>query len=324
MWKRAVMSLASLAIAFLMNFGYLAVLGTVLGCLGALHPVLDLFSHFRVQYCLGILPFLLLAVLLKRRTVTILFAGTSVINALFVGMLWIPEHWQNQSPNAKEISVLDMNLFYRNISYHKIIAELNRVDADIIVLEELTPTLLQELQPALKKYPHNSYLLRTDPFGIGIFSKYPLANSNTNPLKFKMELVIRSDVMIDDTRLTVTAVHTFPPLQYISWAVDEAICNGLDASKSSVSEHAILIGDLNATPWSHLFGRIKQSGDYIDSERGHGLQCSWPTDFLPMRVPIDHVLVSKNIIVKSRELGRLVDSDHLPVFVKLAINKTTE
>ena len=39
----------------------------------------------------------------------------------------------------------------------------------------------------------------------------------------------------------------------------------------------IVLGDLNATPWSYAFSRLIREGGLIDSSRGFGLQPTWRT-----------------------------------------------
>ena len=53
--------------------------------------------------------------------------------------------------------------------------------------------------------------------------------------------------------------------------------------------------------------------------QGFGVQPSWPTKPLILRIPIDHILVSKNIVTARRWIGPETGSDHLPVFADLVL-----
>jgi endonuclease/exonuclease/phosphatase (EEP) superfamily protein YafD len=88
----------------------------------------------------------------------------------------------------------------------------------------------------------------------------------------------------------------------------------------------ILIGDLNCGPWSPAFSNLL-SGGLHDSEQGFGPQPSWPARTgrvvenipIPPLIPIDHVLVSDDICVVQRQTGPPMQSDHVPVFVRIRI-----
>jgi endonuclease/exonuclease/phosphatase (EEP) superfamily protein YafD len=82
-----------------------------------------------------------------------------------------------------------------------------------------------------------------------------------------------------------------------------------------------LLGDLNVTPWSPYFQELLAATGLRDSARGWGLQPSWPTMSLLLRVPIDHCLISPELHVTERTLGPDIGSDHFPLLVTLAVQR---
>ena len=84
-----------------------------------------------------------------------------------------------------------------------------------------------------------------------------------------------------------------------------------------------MIGDLNATPWSHGYRKLLRESDLYDSLVGSGRQASWPSGMglagkLGM-IPIDHCLVSLGVEVLDRDLGQASGSDHRPLVVGLRV-----
>jgi endonuclease/exonuclease/phosphatase (EEP) superfamily protein YafD len=87
----------------------------------------------------------------------------------------------------------------------------------------------------------------------------------------------------------------------------------------------IILGDLNASPWSHPFGRLLREGGLVDSTRGFGVQPTWRTHFgpvsgmltWPVQIPIDHCLHSPGFVAVAREIGPACGSNHFPLFVTL-------
>jgi hypothetical protein len=72
----------------------------------------------------------------------------------------------------------------------------------------------------------------------------------------------------------------------------------------------ILLGDLNVTPWSPHFRQLLQ-------------QTGLPAQVPPLRIPLDHCLVSPAFQVIERRVGPRLGSDHLPLIVTLATGRPT-
>ena len=85
------------------------------------------------------------------------------------------------------------------------------------------------------------------------------------------------------------------------------------------TEPVIVIGDLNATPWSEGFRLLAGPADLANSQEGFGYAASWPARLPPFgRIPIDHALHSRDLTVTDRELGPgTAASDHRPLRVTL-------
>jgi endonuclease/exonuclease/phosphatase (EEP) superfamily protein YafD len=82
---------------------------------------------------------------------------------------------------------------------------------------------------------------------------------------------------------------------------------------------ALVMGDLNATPWSRPFAELRAHGGLCDSRAGFGVQPSFPSASAALRIPIDHLLASCSIGVRDRRIGPDVGSDHLPVILDLVV-----
>jgi endonuclease/exonuclease/phosphatase (EEP) superfamily protein YafD len=81
----------------------------------------------------------------------------------------------------------------------------------------------------------------------------------------------------------------------------------------------IVMGDLNATPWSQPFRRLVARSGLCDSRAGFGIAASYPADSTVLRIPIDHVLITCSIGVADRRVERDIGSDHRPVIVDLVV-----
>ncbi len=80
----------------------------------------------------------------------------------------------------------------------------------------------------------------------------------------------------------------------------------------------MVVGDLNASPWSYAFRPLADS-DLVNSLNGFGLQATWPSVLGPFGVPIDHLLHSAEFTTVTRRTGPSLGSEHRSVFITLAL-----
>jgi len=95
------------------------------------------------------------------------------------------------------------------------------------------------------------------------------------------------------------------------------------------------VGDLNTSPWSAHFQDLLHHTVLRDSQRGFGLQGTWPQFYSPLgndtllsrlggllglaQIPIDHVLISPEWQVGHWKRLDPVGSDHWPIEVDLRL-----
>jgi len=310
---------ARLALSFCMFGGLVAVLLSFCSFFGALSPAIDLFSHFRWQYLWLFTALAVLASFCRQFKYATTFAFAAFCNAAILAILWFPISAHHPVSNATEIRVLEMNLFNENRQYERVAGEIKKYNPDVIVVEELTNEMFHLLQPSLKDYPYHCCSMRNDSYGIGIISKYELINVNKNVLSLPKSYLISSDLRIGNKLVTVAGIHVIPEMSAYDADIDARILAGLRRFTSSNSNCLILAGDFNATPWSELFHQLLQSGHFVDSERGFGLQPSWPFGVGLLMIPIDHCLTTPNCQVVSRSTGDFIGSDHIPLFLRIAL-----
>jgi endonuclease/exonuclease/phosphatase (EEP) superfamily protein YafD len=115
------------------------------------------------------------------------------------------------------------------------------------------------------------------------------------------------------------STHTLPPraLDYFFYRNDQLAAIGSFLAQANGT--VILAGDLNAPPWSPFFQKLCSEARLIDSERGFGVQPTWPTNTSLLWIPIDHLLYRGKITVLRRNVYHYVGSDHFPVCVDLNI-----
>ena len=80
-----------------------------------------------------------------------------------------------------------------------------------------------------------------------------------------------------------------------------------------------MVGDFNASTWSRGFGLVTRDAGLVNSQRGFGVQPSWPADYPLFGIPIDHMVHSTELTTVDRRLGENLGSDHYSLFVTVGL-----
>jgi endonuclease/exonuclease/phosphatase (EEP) superfamily protein YafD len=189
---------------------------------------------------------------------------------------------------------------------------------EILVLEEVTASWMRAMGGLTNALPYWVASPREDNFGIALFSNHPLLAKNILFLGEAELPSILASVTLDGRVVEILATHPLPPVG----ATYTALRNEqLDRVAECVKDRSplLLLGDLNMTPWSPSFRRFLEQSGLQDSANGYGLQPSWPTQFSPLGIPIDHCLYSRDIHITHRRTGSRVGSDHLPLIIDFTL-----
>ncbi|SFF05946.1 hypothetical protein SAMN02745121_06704 [Nannocystis exedens] len=101
-------------------------------------------------------------------------------------------------------------------------------------------------------------------------------------------------------------------------AAPKQLREALQAEQAARARDEHGVGDLNTSPFSAPLRRLLTDGGLVDSQRGFGLQASWPVGPVFPRIAIDHCLHDPALVTAARALGPALGSDHLAVRVDLA------
>ena len=167
-------------------------------------------------------------------------------------------------------------------------------------------------------YPHRVVEPRDDKFGIAVLSQWPLEEPRVITPADGPPAVV-TVLRREASACLLVAAHPPAPVSadWSAWRDAQLAASGQLVAVAD--RPTILAGDLNATPWCFGFRRLVATSGLRDSAVGRGIQATWNAHRPVPRIPIDHVLVSPDILVLSREVGRDVGSDHLPVEARVSL-----
>lgn len=295
----------------------LALLGTWIGWLGRWFWFFDLFDHFRLQYTL--LCFIALLWLgLRRRWMPALFALASLLaNAWPIARTtWVSA--PSQTVDATwGLKVVCFNALFNNTQLDDERRYLVDANADIIVLLEFSPALERALEPLQQTHPHGIRKSDDSPWGIGMYSRFPLKEITVRTFADEEPLSIEAIAEVNGKLVRVIAAHPWPPSSSRSLAKQRDQLRAIAAHvQSNQDMPVLLVGDFNATPWSQGIGILRERGQLDFRQPGPAW---WPTWSVgkPFMLPIDLALCSAPLVISERSIGPDLGSDHRPQVLTL-------
>ena len=289
------------------------------------HPLI-LLNEFTMYLYLPAYGVLVAALLLRRRA---LAAGAALLVAAH--LVWISPGALRAAPLSAEalaappLRLVSANLLMSNPDTDGIVGEILVEDPDVLVVQELSAHWQTALESSEigRRLPYHVAEARETPFGVGIYSRYPLEDAEVwyawgAP-------VARATVRVGGRPVRLYDVHPLPPL-HAEWVTNwsealEAVRGEVEKERKRDPEGALVVaGDFNMTRHARWFGRFTDLGlRDAHEDRGRGLATTWPNGTL--RVPairLDHVLISPHVACLSVREGQGRGSDHRPILVELA------
>lgn len=295
-------------------------LASVLGFFGAWWWVFDLLASVRPVYAAVLLVAgIVLVVGRWRRTGAVVLTAGLVNLAVVIPLYIAPTDRAN--PTGANLRVMSFNVHAQNDDYVAVIDYIRRIDPDVVFLHESTRLWEEALTEADLDYRlvsgRNPGLI----FGsVALVPEDAVAQSRgfgeAEPRA--LEVVVPTAA----GEVAIMGIHPLSPSTERRAALRDAQLDFVAEWAASRSERTVVVGDYNTTTWSHSFRDLLRRGGLHNSQRGYGIQATFPATSNPVvRVPIDHLLYSDGLSVIDRRLGPPLGSDHFPLVVDLALSR---
>ncbi len=297
----------------------LLLLFTMLGKFGEWHWLLDLFSHFAIQYFFLNFFLLTISLLVYRKNYANLTAlvPTHIINCLSL-LPFYQSKGISRSISSREFKFTSININSQNTNWEKFADYVRKYDPDVIILTELTPSFGVHLVSLKNDYPYGKAVMDNGNFGIGIISKIPLEQTKIHRQSNSQIPYISAKIQFFNSILNIVAIHPFPPIGAEGTQLRNEYFDDVSKFIQKTQTPSILCGDFNATPWSHPFKKLL-SETKLRLPQGSGLVPSWPSSLPFLRIPIDHCLATENLRVGNYSRGPNIGSDHFPFEMRIQL-----
>lgn len=293
-------------------------LATFTAFLSRLWWVLELTSHFRPHLAVSLAALTVFWMFKRRWRMATVCGVCAMINAtLVLALLW--PNGKTAASAGMQLRLVTVNVHTPNARTDRVLEFLRTVDADVILLMEVDKRWMTALEPLHTQYPQVIAEPREDNFGIVMFSRVASTNGAVIHLGNTDVPSIGTTLLIGGQQIFVLGTHSLPPGDAAYARMRNEQLREIAAELRRRSTPAILLGDLNTTPWSPYFAELLRSSGLRNSSQGRGLHGSWPAWMPWGRIPLDHCLVSPGLNVLGKSIGPNVGSDHLPVVIELQL-----
>jgi endonuclease/exonuclease/phosphatase (EEP) superfamily protein YafD len=311
---------------FLSRLVTLAAAGTVLATLAGFaarrYWMLELFSHFRVQWLVLAAALASLAVA-RRQPVWAVALGTCAIANGAAAWAYLPLPWRTSPPAeaaaaaaVAHVKLLSANLWFHATDATRLLKLVEDESPDVVVLVEFTGSWYRAVEPLRAEYPYRLEDPSERADGIALYSRFPLENAKTFELS---RPAIEARVQAPAGTFTLYGLHLRSPTSrwyaYLRGREYDALATRIAQTRGPL----VVTGDFNTSPFSPYFTEWLAKTGLNDARLGRGYVATWPT-FLPfLGIPIDHCLVSDDIRVADFRRLAPFGSDHMAIVTELAL-----
>lgn len=291
-----------------------AISASWIGLLGDAWWFFDLFSHFQIQYLCVCFAGIAWFLWRSKRALLGVSVASAVLNFVVMAGLFAGTLPPRTTVPEFRLRVVSINVHTSNRSFKKVIDFVRASKADIVLLLEIDQTWATNLAPLAVEFPHSLIDARDDNFGIAFYSKVETARLKSEMIGEAWVPSIVADLEAAGRAFQFVGTHPLPPSGGENSSLRDNQLRELEVLANRSDLPVMVVGDLNATPWSAGMRILLRDGRLRLPARSIAWQPTWMVG-TPFAIPIDHALVSGPLVLLSRQVGPDVGSDHRPIIM---------
>ena len=305
-------------------------------------PPFEVADIFGLAWFAPLPPLLFISMLCASRRAGLVLMAPVVLLAWTYGPLFLPRSIPSPvrgsgQPSGAMLRVMTANLLVSNDDLSAVAGLLLAERADIVAIQELSPSMAEYLRRELHaQYPYQLLEPSTSAAGLGILSRHPIRAEHAGGTLPRACFCQRVTVDLGGRTLALVNVHPWPPkIGYVRLGrlpiptsfAPEQTKRGIAAALQELEGRTgplIVLGDFNLSDRQPLYRQLRPSLLDAHAEAGWGLGHSFPAlafDGLPniSFVRIDYVLHDRSLTARSARTGTTPGSDHRHVVADLVL-----
>lgn len=236
--------------------------------------------------------------------------------------------WRKQVNSARStdpertLKLLSVNVLMTNTHHHKLIAQINRHQPDVVVTLESDANWEAALRAIEKDYPYQMAEPLDNLYGMHLYSKLELIEPKVAYLFDENIPSIHAKVVLPSgERVRLYCLHPMPPSP--TEAADATL---RDAEILMVGKHikkhgkpSIVLGDLNDVAWSRTTKLFTRISGLLDPRVGRGFFNTFHAKLPLLRWSLDHIFHSPCFELNQIQRMPSIGSDHFGMLVDLQL-----
>lgn len=229
-----------------------------------------------------------------------------------------------QDSEVLNISVALLNVSSENPAPHLVETRVRQLEVDLVALFETTEEQVEHLRDT---FPYRRFVLQVEGKGLALLSRFPVTVVQTD-IGTEVRPVLIANVALSPSRkIPVFVFDALPPFSdsdvHAAWITIRRLATMLRHDY----REAIVLTDLNATPFSRAYRTLVGEGRLKDVQWGRGLSGvglsrTWDTERWWMRFTIDYILHKGQVRPRGLQVFAIPGSDHQGLLSVLEVGDT--
>lgn len=296
---------------------------TIGSYLGGLDFVLDILSHFKVQYAVLFLLFGAAFGFLKQPVWLAVSLVGMAANLASIVPWYVDKNAWLASDTGNSIKILVSNVSIRSTNYADLLKLVEEEQPQILGLLEVNDNWLAAIASLRNVYEYRFEYPTGNHQGLALFSMLPILESNVVWFGETASPAIVADVVAGGKAFELILAHPPPPLNAELATIRNLQLQKMAQHVRSSEKTVVLAGDLNTTMWSPFYTHFVEESGLINARAGYGVGATWALRS-PFGIPIDHIMVSRPSRVGNFHVHDGIGSDHRPISAQVRIIRPGE
>lgn len=227
---------------------------------------------------------------------------------------------ESSASNTNSLKIYTSNVLQKNEKKNLLIADLKKVDPDVVLLTETDQKWIDEVSDFFANDYQKQVVPIDNTYGMALYSKLDLVDIETKFLVSDSIPSIHGKLRLKDGNLIqFYAIHPTPPVPQENDMSTNRDAEMMMIAKMSLERElpTLVLGDFNDVAWSETSQLFKNVSTLLDARLGRGFFNTYSADSYILKWPLDHIFVSEEFRVKNIEVRGDVNSDHYPLHIEL-------
>lgn len=259
--------------------------------------------------------------------------GITILCLLYHGW-WILPYTKLFKPEVKRsiekediensFRLMISNVLESNKNYGGLLKLVDKNKPDILATLETNKWWQEKLEVLEKDFPHTIKCPMENRYGMHIYSKFPLKDTE---IRFLIEEDVPSMkagvILPSGKKVHLYVMHPAPPSPTENEESSERDAELIIIAKESAdkSEPVVVSGDLNDVAWSYTTRLFRKISKLLDPRIGRGMFNTFHAEYKFIRWPLDHLFHSKHFLLTEIKKLPAYGSDHFPILVELVLSE---